>query len=412
MYLCYMIVKETIYKSSYSEQSFSNEVDAIKHENNVLTNKVSDLKNQIENLKKSQPQLRAGDKMMRGKILPSERQEELLHIPETSGIYLIVNKSDNYKKYVGSAKFLRTRINNFFNFNLDYGGGAKLKEAREKYNHASHWTVIILEFCDISALEERENFFIGVLDTIKTGYNVGNARRNPTKDLVNVSQDCDPELLKKYKIFIGLYALDVILCPDSLHRSTTKEKQKAITYTQFAEAYKKLGIGSTPGNSCFTLKIKYVRNGEVKNIDDLAKYLSIIPTPIAKIINSAKSIYTNKEGLPCNTIKEIYDLGYMFTFSCLYSGKYGIPTMRGGFKTKLDAYASLLETKTNTCRRLADEYRNLIDEETYNILKTLTYKEADRLFFDLDKPKVNLSDEIIPDMLYDSHNQIETECGS
>ena len=84
------------------------------------------------------------------------------------GIYLIRNLKNN-KFYVGSSLDIRRRFKEYFNVNhLLRRGKLPICAALSKYGY-SMFSVEIIEYCDISILLEREQFY---LDLLKPQYNI------------------------------------------------------------------------------------------------------------------------------------------------------------------------------------------------------------------------------------------------
>ena len=85
-----------------------------------------------------------------------------------SGIYMWTSPSG--KSYIGQSVDLQTRKYAFLRFG-DIYGGQKINCARKKYNHKSLWNYTILEYCGIDDLDEREEYYISLYDTMRKGYN-------------------------------------------------------------------------------------------------------------------------------------------------------------------------------------------------------------------------------------------------
>lgn len=85
-----------------------------------------------------------------------------------SGIYMWTSPSG--KSYIGQATDLDKRKSNFLSFNKKYAG-SKIDNARRKYNDIQYWTYTILEYCDINDLDEREEYYISLYNTMRKGYN-------------------------------------------------------------------------------------------------------------------------------------------------------------------------------------------------------------------------------------------------
>ena len=85
-----------------------------------------------------------------------------------SGIYMWTSPSG--KSYIGQSVNLQKRKCAFLCFGDRYGG-QKINRARKKYNNKRYWKYKVLEYCDISKLNEREIYYIRLYDTINNGYN-------------------------------------------------------------------------------------------------------------------------------------------------------------------------------------------------------------------------------------------------
>ena len=91
-----------------------------------------------------------------------------MNIERKSGIYMWTSPSG--KSYIGQSVNLQKRKYAFLCFGDRYGG-QKINRARKKYNHKSLWNYTILEYCDIDKLDEREEYYISLYNTINNGYN-------------------------------------------------------------------------------------------------------------------------------------------------------------------------------------------------------------------------------------------------
>ena len=85
-----------------------------------------------------------------------------------SGIYMWTSPSG--KSYIGQSVDLQKRKYAFLRFGNIYGG-QKINCARKKYHHKSLWNYTILEYCGIDDLDEREEYYISLYNTINNGYN-------------------------------------------------------------------------------------------------------------------------------------------------------------------------------------------------------------------------------------------------
>lgn len=91
-----------------------------------------------------------------------------MNMEKKSGIYMWTSPSG--KSYIGQSVNLQKRRCAFLCFG-DIYGGQKINRARKKYNNKSLWNYTILEYCDIDDLDEREEYYISLYNTINNGYN-------------------------------------------------------------------------------------------------------------------------------------------------------------------------------------------------------------------------------------------------
>lgn len=84
-----------------------------------------------------------------------------------SGIYRWINKKDN-KSYIGSAISLNRRLANYYSYVMLSKEKRIISRALLKYGY-SNFQLEILEYCDLSLLIEREQYY---LDLLKPEYNI------------------------------------------------------------------------------------------------------------------------------------------------------------------------------------------------------------------------------------------------
>lgn len=341
---------------------FSCEMDALRHENSFLN---TEYKNKVEELNALKAKLEPEYKrMMSGKDLPVERQKILDCIPETSGIYMWVNVKDGFKKYVGSAKNLRTRAVTFLNFETLYGG-EKITEARKKFNSPSFWTYSVLELCSVEDLDDTESYYINALGTSINGYNSSRSsvvKRNHKFDKLNEGVPSD--VLKRYNSFISGYAMGI----------GSEDKRRKWNANDFYIALQKLNVQPVSHKAVITFKIKAVRKG-LTNSDDMYD-MSIVPGAVSKMSGAIYSFDEN--GYPDTLISYTPNFGYEFRFTSKHCGD--ISTYGNGYATKKEAFKALLMLKTTILRKVCEENRTCIDDDAYEIISTLTLGEAELLF--------------------------------
>ena len=366
----------TVYKTT-DGKLYDHETEALNHELSVQMNEVERIKKELNEQKNKNQNLKAeldgyrlnqGGKYHGGRYLPPERQFILDSLPMESGVYMIINIDDNYKKYIGSSKSIRKRAITFFNFDTTYGGGESFEEVRHKFNHPSHWMYVVLELCPISELETREAYYIDLLDTRNNGYNISTARRNKKydNDIKYKDKDIPMSFVNFYETFIhgrGGWG-------------SVKDAKENIPLTDFYDHMKKIGGINKPEGSNLTMRIKSCFD-KYKDKKDVEK-ISLIPYEVIVLINP--HLHINEYGYP-NAIKKI-ETGeeYMYEFFSRYSLETGIPTSKAGYVTKKEAYKGYLAAKTNIARYFIKKSGNCTDDETAELFKHITYKEAERLF--------------------------------
>lgn len=84
-----------------------------------------------------------------------------------SGIYMWTSPCG--KSYIGQSADLTRRKKAFLNFSRYRHG--KIYYARKEYRNESDWTYKVLEYCDVDKLDEREQYYIALYDTMNNGYN-------------------------------------------------------------------------------------------------------------------------------------------------------------------------------------------------------------------------------------------------
>lgn len=110
---------------------------------------------------------------LKGTILEENRNQ--------SGIYRWVNKL-NKKSYVGSGIDLAKRLRSYYSKNELNRNSRPIKDALVKYGH-KNFTLDILEYCSLSELLEREQYYIDSLspeyNILKFAYSVLGYRHSP-----------------------------------------------------------------------------------------------------------------------------------------------------------------------------------------------------------------------------------------
>lgn len=136
-----------------------------------------------------------------------------------SGIYCWTNKV-NGKRYVGQSVNLRRRKSAFLSFTSTFNyGGDYINKARQHYNHPSDWSYIIVEYCAVDALDDREIDYIAQYGTTdrERGYNAstgGESARGVIQTAETISkransnkkviQQLDPDTLEVIREWNGI----------------------------------------------------------------------------------------------------------------------------------------------------------------------------------------------------------------
>ena len=376
-----LVKKVTVYKASDGE-IFNSEDEAWQHELDLKKQKVKALQKEVESLVKQKDEAmkelskETGGKVTGGKYMSPERQNILDTIPEVSGIYMFTNIHDGYKKYIGSAKLLRTRATNFLNFNPEYhyGGGKRLEDARKKFNNASHWAHTILELCPASQLCEREDYYIDALNTRnpELGYNVKGAGRNVASDKTDGSNHngVPTSILNLYNTYVAGTNNNFGL------NGGKKERCEQLPINEFWGQMKKIGITTKPDTASLTTRVKTVFD-EYQD-KKIAEKISLVPREVLKIMNNNTCL--DHDGFP-GMIRKIADNEqYMYVFKSSFSSEAGVPDSKAGFSSRKEAYKGLLAAKVNMVRYYIRKYKNDVDSETIELFDHITYREAENLF--------------------------------
>ena len=121
-----------------------------------------------------------------------QKEEILKENKGRAGIYLFTNRETG-KKYIGSAKNLRTRFMQYFNPNhLERKNYMYICRAILKYGLAN-FSLEVVEYCEPEQCLEREDFYISSLKPeynilLKAGSSLGYKHRLETRKSMSVSQ--------------------------------------------------------------------------------------------------------------------------------------------------------------------------------------------------------------------------------
>ena len=317
-------------------KEFKNKEDALIHENQLLQKEIDNLKNTV----------------VKEPIIITN------NIPHTPGIYMLTNPEDEFKKYIGSTNNLNERYKYFLNEKQTYGGN-KINEAR-KITHPSKWIYTILEFCNINDLYKKEYDYINFFNTVNNGYNsklpsITTEKINILKNIKLNSTTTDYNNAKtSWESFLNNKQIK----NNTIKVNFTKDEfiEKRIKYQ------KKYNVEKLVYN--YTIKtIDKNLNNTPLIIDDII----FIPYNLYTLIKQRNKYQNNK--LKCGVI---------------YSNKrkqYKIKEINNNkwFNTENEAYDEFLKLKINLIKQNINTLQTLIDEDIYNILNNLTYKQMEKI---------------------------------
>ena len=183
-------------------------------------------------------------------------------LPETSGIYMVINLNNN-KKYIGQSVNIRKRF--YQNHKYDYKNPKnccyedKFDTAIRKHGW-NNFIVFVLEECNKDKLDEREIYYIKKYDTFKNGYNstIGGQNWSPNihnEEVLKIRQryingETIPEIYKDYQeiysnkqtfknIILGYIYKDVGNIPNKENIRHTNSKLTADQVKNIRKEYKK-----------------------------------------------------------------------------------------------------------------------------------------------------------------------------
>lgn len=186
---------------------------------------------------------------------------------EKSGIYMLTNKIAK-KIYIGQSKDLSKRLKNYLNLSyLKSKASLTISRALLIYGY-SNFSLTILEYCEISELLTREQFY---LDKLKPQYNILKIAENSKNS--KHSEYTKARISKSLK---GIYEKENLMKQGRKHFEDTKLKKNAISgnpiniYEKYSsKGFKFIGsfvsarrAGKFLGISGNTV-IKYKNSGEI-----------------------------------------------------------------------------------------------------------------------------------------------------
>lgn len=373
-------ITKIVYQS-FDGCEFTSKENALTYENGLYETKTREYKEENRRLKERVS-------LLENIYDKSQKKEMLCDVPESSGIYMLSNPFDNYKKYIGSAVNLRNRYQTFLNEQSSYSG-KKINAARSK-TKPNLWTHTILELCEPNELEERENFYIGVFDTINNGYNHGVSIRKSNdsqRQFVPITdKKLKTQIRNNYETF--KYALHNGIFTKREQRSKLVplgkgedkvirikyEQQSSITEQEVWK--KKTEAEEIAKGEKVSLNLRlFTLNKNLQEYTLTVDDIIYLPHKLNSIMCKRQK-YQNKTGLKTGVI---YNKTENMYTAHLYSNTDGIDEYIRGFLTEDDAYTYVIEFKKKQIQKYAEIYKDKISDKVFNIIMNLTNDEVERL---------------------------------
>ena len=274
--------------------------------------------------------------------MKSELQIRELHknIPYVPGVYMLTNPT-NGKRYIGSSVDLHNRYFTFLS--SSYSGWYSGAEGKDSLREAilatpPHlWIYSILEFCEIDDLEERENYYIDLFNTIKDGYNKVYSHRNP------ISKNS-----RRYRV----------------DGATLKKMYNC--YSSFKD----------------TIPYYYYKQGIEFTDDDIRKEFDM-----EKVYYKKQSAIDKNNGEPVRINCNILTLNKLPYEEITLDEIIWIPRDLGLMLKKEKPNKNIVDdvdflyAKLTSIKKMVKKYKNNLDKEVYNILINLDIKDMVKLIY-------------------------------
>lgn len=317
---------------------FDDYVKALEHENKVLTEMLN------------------GSKSVDEKAL-REAYLKVLDLPNSPGIYLLTNiKKD--KSYVGSAKAIKSRLYGFVLGNRHSNEELYIDRTNSEI---TDWEISVLENIsvdDICMLEEREEYFIEKLNTYyPNGYNRARPCRKE-RDL-KVTKKCNDRCKKAYSRF------------ESLKYAAEKMGYSlGFGIEEFSRLYEKENIMPNMSTN-FTLGKIHDKDGN--NIIEINE-IKFLP----RRFGDSMLLYKNSV---FNSVKQVNNGrdGYYFKYHLN-----SVEIYEDGFKTFNEALVAFAKSRISEIVKIANEFKDFIDEQTYDMLSSIDVKRYISVLFGIE----------------------------
>jgi len=222
-----------------------------------------------------------------------------------SGIYRLTNKL-NGKMYIGSSSNLSSRFLKHFNLNYisKHKNELSISRAMIKYRYDNFY-LEILEFCDVSNLLKREQFYLDLLEPVYNiakiaGSNLGFKHSKESRAKISKALKGSP-LLRSLKL--GTTHTEETKNLMSISRSGEKNHHYGKTHTEVSkDLIRKSRIGKThstetrlylsmlKGTTIYLYEIntenKYVLKDMFNSYRNVAKYLGISQSTVSRYVKS------------------------------------------------------------------------------------------------------------------------------
>ena len=319
-------------------ECFNDYVKALEHENTVLLKMLN------------------GSKSSDEKVL-REAYLKVLDLPNSPGIYLLTNIRKD-KSYVGSAKAIRSRLYGFI-----LGNRHSNEELyRDRVNsEIIDWEISVLENIDVNdicSLEDREEYFIEKLNTYyPNGYN----RAKPCR------KEKDAKAVRNSRYGVKKFYSKYENLKWSASRMGYELGFGVEEFSRLCE--KELTIPKASTN--FTLgKIHSDTLDRTITIDEIC----FLP----RRFGDSMLLYKNSV---VNSVKKVNDgrEEYYFTYHIK-----GDEITESGFETFNDALIAYATSRIGEICKIADEFKDSVDEKTYDRLKSIDTKKYIKVLFGIE----------------------------
>jgi group I intron endonuclease len=224
---------------------------------------------------------------------------------DKSGIYRFTNNL-NGKMYIGSSSNLSSRFRKHFNLNYlsQHKNELSISRAMIKYGY-DNFSLEILEFCDVSNLLKREQFYLDLLEPVYNiaklaGSNLGFKHSTESRD--KISKALKGSLLLR-SLKLGTTHSEETKKLMSISRSGERNPHYGKPHTEVSkDLIRKSRIGKThsketrlalsllKGTTLYLYEIntenKYVLRDIFNSYRNLAKYLGISQSTVSRYVKS------------------------------------------------------------------------------------------------------------------------------